>query len=102
MEIIIPDPSKACQSSGMVESKSVGTCTVQQKQDGQRGHFVDRGVGSPRLVKSGSSTLTTDLNLDTDTKVCMNYFLLFFLLPTLFNLNAREPTFVESIKLVQK
>ncbi|KAF7833784.1 6-phosphofructo-2-kinase/fructose-2,6-bisphosphatase isoform X1 [Senna tora] len=71
MEIIVPDPSKVYQGSGMVESKSVGTFSALQKQDSQRGHFVDRGVGSPRLVKSGSSTFTIDLGLDTDTKNSM-------------------------------
>ncbi|XP_054798477.1 6-phosphofructo-2-kinase/fructose-2,6-bisphosphatase-like [Prosopis cineraria] len=71
MEIIVPDPSIVGQGSGMVESKSVGTFTAMQKQDGQRGHFVDRGVGSPRLVKSGSTTFTNNLNLDNDTKNSM-------------------------------
>ncbi|KAK4278545.1 hypothetical protein QN277_016380 [Acacia crassicarpa] len=71
MEIIVPDPSTVCQGSGLVESKSVGTFTALQKQDGQRGYFVDRGVGSPRLVKSGSTTFTTNLNLETDTKNSM-------------------------------
>lgn len=74
MEIIVPDLSTACQGSGLVESKSVGTFTALQKQDGQRGYFVDRGVGSPRLVKSGSSTFTSNYNLETGTKVCMNDF----------------------------
>ncbi|XP_028754625.1 6-phosphofructo-2-kinase/fructose-2,6-bisphosphatase-like [Neltuma alba] len=71
MEIIVPDPSMACQGSGPVESKSVGTYTSLQKQDSQRGYFVDRGVGSPRLVKSSSTTFTTNINLETDTKNSM-------------------------------
>ncbi|PPD77852.1 hypothetical protein GOBAR_DD25217 [Gossypium barbadense] len=50
MEVIIPDPSKVYSGSGMVESKSVGTFSPLQKQDSYRGLFVDRGVGSPRLV----------------------------------------------------
>ncbi|CAJ1960417.1 unnamed protein product [Sphenostylis stenocarpa] len=72
MEVIVPDPSKMFQSSGMVESKSVGTFSPLQRQESQRGLFVDRGVGSPRLVKSSSSNIfSTDLNLDNDTKNSM-------------------------------
>ncbi|RDY06290.1 6-phosphofructo-2-kinase/fructose-2,6-bisphosphatase [Mucuna pruriens] len=72
MEVIVPDSSKMFQSSGMVESKSVGTFSPLQKQENQRGLFVDRGVGSPRLVKSSSSNIfSTDLNLDNDTKNSM-------------------------------
>ncbi|XP_065881002.1 6-phosphofructo-2-kinase/fructose-2,6-bisphosphatase [Euphorbia lathyris] len=68
-EISIPDPSKVYSGSGMVESKSVGTFSPLPKQDGHKGLFVDRGVGSPRLVKSASSsTLTFDLKLDAETK----------------------------------
>ncbi|XP_038706998.1 6-phosphofructo-2-kinase/fructose-2,6-bisphosphatase-like isoform X2 [Tripterygium wilfordii] len=71
MEVIVPDPSKVYSGSGMVESKSVGTFSPLQKQD-HRGLFVDRGVGSPRLVKSASaSTFSTDLKLDTETKNTM-------------------------------
>ncbi|KAK7301716.1 hypothetical protein RJT34_12588 [Clitoria ternatea] len=72
LEVAVPDPSKMFQSSGMVESKSVGTFSPLQKQENQRGLFVDRGVGSPRLVKSSSSNIfSTDLNLDHDTKNSM-------------------------------
>ncbi|KAF7816136.1 6-phosphofructo-2-kinase/fructose-2,6-bisphosphatase isoform X1 [Senna tora] len=72
MEVVVPDPSKVYQGSGTVESKSVGTFSPVQKQDGQRGLFVDRGVGSPRLVKSSSSSIfSADHNLDTDTKNSM-------------------------------
>ena len=75
MEVVIPDPSKIYSGSGMVESKSVGKFSPLQKQDGHRGLFVDRGVGSPRLVKSpSSSTFSFDLKLDTHTKVCPKYF----------------------------
>uniref|UniRef100_A0A1D1ZJR1 6-phosphofructo-2-kinase/fructose-2, 6-bisphosphatase n=1 Tax=Anthurium amnicola TaxID=1678845 RepID=A0A1D1ZJR1_9ARAE len=69
MELVIPDPSKTAAFSGMVESKSVGTFSSLQKQDGERSLFVDRGVGSPRLVKSASaSAFTADLKLDSETK----------------------------------
>ncbi|KAI6670935.1 hypothetical protein NL676_005820 [Syzygium grande] len=69
MEIVVPDPAKAYSGSGMVESKSVGTFSPLQKQDSHRGLFVDRGVGSPRLVKSASSTtFSFDLKLNTETK----------------------------------
>ncbi|KAJ9167494.1 hypothetical protein P3X46_022142 [Hevea brasiliensis] len=72
MEVSIPDPSRVYSGSGLVESKSVGTFSPLQKQDGHRGLFVDRGVGSPRLVKSSSSsTFAFDLKLDTETKNSM-------------------------------
>lgn len=74
MEVIVPDPSKVYSGSGMVESKSVGTFSPLQKQDGHRGLFVDRGVGSPRLVKSASAVAFTAayLKMDSETKVYMN------------------------------
>ncbi|PKI73259.1 hypothetical protein CRG98_006352 [Punica granatum] len=69
MEIIVPDPSKGYPASGMVESKSVGTFSSLQKQDCHRGLFVDRGVGSPRLVKSSSSSaFTLDLKSYAENK----------------------------------
>ncbi|XP_020971869.1 6-phosphofructo-2-kinase/fructose-2,6-bisphosphatase isoform X1 [Arachis ipaensis] len=72
MEVIVPDSSKAFPTSGMVESKSVGSYSPLQRQESQRGLFVDRGVGSPRLIKSSSSNIFThDLNLDNDTKNSM-------------------------------
>ncbi|XAR60753.1 6-phosphofructo-2-kinase [Bertholletia excelsa] len=72
MEILVPDPSKVYSGSGMVESKSVGTFSPLQKQDSHRGLFVDRGVGSPRLVRSASSTtFSIDLKLDSETKNAM-------------------------------
>ncbi|KAI3986463.1 hypothetical protein MKX01_037745 [Papaver californicum] len=68
MEVIVPDPSKV-PTSGIVESKSVGTFSPFQRQDSHRGLFVDRGVGSPRLAKSVSaSTFATSLKLDSDSK----------------------------------
>lgn len=70
MEMVVPDPSRVYSNSGLVESKSVGTFSPLQKQDSHRGLFVDRGVGSPRLVKSASaSAFTSDLRLDTEAKV---------------------------------
>ncbi|KAI5408617.1 6-phosphofructo-2-kinase/fructose-2,6-bisphosphatase [Lathyrus oleraceus] len=71
MEVVVPDPSKVFQSSGMVESKSVGTFSPLQKHDSQKGHFVDRGVGSPRLVRSSSSNIFSGDNLGTGTKNSM-------------------------------
>ncbi|KAH7677926.1 6-phosphofructo-2-kinase [Dioscorea alata] len=72
IEVIVPDHSKVFSASGMVESKSVSTFSQLQKQDGQRGLFVDRGVGSPRLVKSASaSAFPNDLKLDTEEKKAM-------------------------------
>ncbi|XVF68485.1 hypothetical protein PTKIN_Ptkin11bG0006500 [Pterospermum kingtungense] len=72
MEVVIPDPSKVYSGSGMVESKSLGTFSPLQKQDSHRGLFVDRGVGSPRPVKSPSTTtFNFDLRLDSETKNSM-------------------------------
>ncbi|KAJ0020163.1 hypothetical protein Pint_32508 [Pistacia integerrima] len=72
MEVVVPDPSKVYSGSGMGESKSVGTFSPLQKQDSYRGLFVDRGVGSPRLVKSASaSTFAMDLKLDNETNNSM-------------------------------
>ncbi|KAK3206573.1 hypothetical protein Dsin_020619 [Dipteronia sinensis] len=72
MEVIVPDPSNVYSGSGMVESKSLGTFSPLQKQDSHRGLFVDRGVGSPRLVKSASAnTFNIDLKLDSETKNSM-------------------------------
>nr|POE60824.1 6-phosphofructo-2-kinase/fructose-2,6-bisphosphatase [Quercus suber] len=72
LEVIVPDSSRIYSGSGVVESKSVGTFSPSQKQDSHRGLLVDRGVGSPRLVKSASaSTFTVDLRMDTETKNSM-------------------------------
>ncbi|KAL8516367.1 hypothetical protein ACS0TY_014862 [Phlomoides rotata] len=72
MEVIVPDPTKLSSGSGIVESKSVGTFSHMQKQEGHRGLFVDRGVGSPRLVKSASaSTFPIDLKIDSEPKNSM-------------------------------
>ncbi|XP_016436957.1 6-phosphofructo-2-kinase/fructose-2,6-bisphosphatase isoform X2 [Nicotiana tabacum] len=72
MEVIIPDPARVPSSSGVVESKSMVNSSSLQKQDSHRGLLVDRGVGSPRLVKSPStSTFTLDTKPDSDTKNMM-------------------------------
>ncbi|KAM7257186.1 hypothetical protein ACFE04_012927 [Oxalis oulophora] len=71
MEVNIPDPSKVYSGSGLVESKSVGPFSPLPK-DGHRGIYVDRGVGSPRMVRSTSaSTFNTDLKHDNETKNSM-------------------------------
>ncbi|KAG2624848.1 6-phosphofructo-2-kinase/fructose-2,6-bisphosphatase-like isoform X2 [Panicum virgatum] len=49
------DSSKKIQTSGLIESKSVGTFTPLQKPHGQKGLLIDRGVGSPKLPKSTSA-----------------------------------------------
>lgn len=67
MEVIVPDPSNTYSAA---ESKSVGTLSPFQQKDGQRGLFVDRGVGSPRLVKSVSAcSFLVDPKPDAQTKV---------------------------------
>ncbi|KAK7276021.1 hypothetical protein RIF29_17152 [Crotalaria pallida] len=68
MEARVSYPSKVYQSPGMVKSKSVDTISLLQKGDGWRSHFVDRGVGFPRLTKSSSSNAFTSLNLGSDSK----------------------------------
>ncbi|KAL8215190.1 hypothetical protein R6Q57_004639 [Mikania cordata] len=59
-ENVGPDIAKMHHSPGMVESKSVGTFSPIQKQYNEKGIFVDRGVGSSRLVKSASVTSLPD------------------------------------------
>ncbi|CAN4098714.1 unnamed protein product [Withania somnifera] len=72
MEVIVPDPTRVPSGSGTVESKSTGMFSSSQKQDSYRGLLVDRGVGSPRLVKSPSTTsFTLDLKPDSDAKNMM-------------------------------
>lgn len=71
-EVIVPDLAKLPTGSGLVESKSVGTFSPFLKQEGHRGLFVDRGVGSPRLVKSASAiTFMVDLKHDSESKNSM-------------------------------
>ncbi|KAF8725979.1 hypothetical protein HU200_020556 [Digitaria exilis] len=55
IEACATDSARKIQTSGLIESKSVGTFTPLQKPDGQKGLFVDRGVGSPKLPKSSSA-----------------------------------------------
>ncbi|CAN0858756.1 FKFBP [Linum grandiflorum] len=72
IEVVIPDLSLVYPGTGMVESKSVGTISPVQKQDSHRGIFVDRGVGSPRLTKSlSSSSFTLDLKKVAEPKNLM-------------------------------
>ncbi|PIA32389.1 hypothetical protein AQUCO_04500175v1 [Aquilegia coerulea] len=72
MEVIIPDPSRLFPNSNTVELKSVGTSSPLQKQEGHKGLFVDRGVGSPRLAKSPSeTTFATDVALESEPKNAM-------------------------------
>lgn len=67
MKVIVPDAS---DTSGVGESKSVGILSPFQQKDGQKALFVDRGVGSPRLVKSiSASSFLADLKPDAQTKV---------------------------------
>ncbi|EYU45715.1 hypothetical protein MIMGU_mgv1a001851mg [Erythranthe guttata] len=70
MQVIVPDTAKYSLAPGLVESKSFGAFSSMQKQEGHRGLFVDRGVGSPRLMKSASS-FTVDLKLDSESKNSM-------------------------------
>ncbi|XP_065029927.1 6-phosphofructo-2-kinase/fructose-2,6-bisphosphatase isoform X8 [Musa acuminata AAA Group] len=72
MDSMVLDPPKLLPAPGMVESKSVGTFSPLLKEDGQKGLLVDRGVGSPRLVKSASAgAVTFDPKLGSETKKAM-------------------------------
>ncbi|RHN56560.1 putative 6-phosphofructo-2-kinase, Fructose-2,6-bisphosphate 2-phosphatase [Medicago truncatula] len=69
MEVNTLVPSRVYECRKLVKSLSVGTMSTLRKEDGQRGPFVDRGVGFPRIVKSSSlKSFTVDLSLDTDTE----------------------------------
>ncbi|KAK4492095.1 hypothetical protein RD792_002892 [Penstemon davidsonii] len=69
MEVIVPDPASVSSGSGLVESKSVGTFSLLQKQESHRGLFMDRGVGSPRLLKSASAvTFLVDPKSDSEAE----------------------------------
>ena len=64
--------------SSVVEEKSWETTPPLPEQDSHKGLFVDRGVGSPRIVKSSNhSTFTADLKLGSENKVFIT--ILFFL-----------------------
>lgn len=88
MDAVVSDPCKLLSVPGF-DSKSVGTFSPVPKQESQKGLFVDRGVGSPRLIKSaGACIFTFDRKLDCETKVCSNqkdplltlYFLILFII----------------------
>ncbi|XP_042394678.1 6-phosphofructo-2-kinase/fructose-2,6-bisphosphatase-like isoform X4 [Zingiber officinale] len=69
MDAVVSDPCKLLSVPGF-DSKSVGTFSPVPKQESQKGLFVDRGVGSPRLIKSaGACIFTFDRKLDCETKV---------------------------------
>lgn len=69
MEVTIPNAPKGYSHWGMPEPKLVGTASPLHRQESYKGLLVDRGVGSPRLVKSAScSTFPTDLKLDSGSK----------------------------------
>ncbi|XP_042394674.1 6-phosphofructo-2-kinase/fructose-2,6-bisphosphatase-like isoform X1 [Zingiber officinale] len=68
MDAVVSDPCKLLSVPGF-DSKSVGTFSPVPKQESQKGLFVDRGVGSPRLIKSaGACIFTFDRKLDCETK----------------------------------
>ncbi|XP_052203474.1 6-phosphofructo-2-kinase/fructose-2,6-bisphosphatase-like [Diospyros lotus] len=71
MEAMVVDSFTVYSGSGMVESKVVGTYSPLrlQKQNDHRGLYVERGVGSPMIVNSGSATaFSINLKLDSETK----------------------------------
>ncbi|KAH9621576.1 hypothetical protein KSS87_023496 [Heliosperma pusillum] len=72
MAVTIPDPAKVYASPPVMETKSEATVSSLQRQESHKGLFVDRGVGSPRLVKSASAgTITTNMKLGSETKNAM-------------------------------
>jgi len=81
MEVNTLEPSRVYECRKLVKSLSVGTMSALRKEDGQRGPFVDRGVGFPRITKSSSlRSFTVDLSLDTDTEVCIIDFRFHFII----------------------
>lgn len=88
MEFNTLNPSRVYQSSKLVKSLSVGTMSTLRTEHGQRGPFVDRGVGHPRIVKCSSlKSFTTNLSLEPDTKVCINEFNFVYYSTSIFNGN---------------
>jgi 6-phosphofructo-2-kinase / fructose-2,6-biphosphatase 3 len=78
MEVVIPEPNKVDPPSSVVEEKSRETTPPLPERDSHKGLFVDRGVGSPRIVKTSChSTFTADLKLGSENKVFIT--ILFFL-----------------------
>ncbi|XP_074303521.1 6-phosphofructo-2-kinase/fructose-2,6-bisphosphatase isoform X2 [Silene latifolia] len=72
MGVTIPDPAKVYASPPVMETKSVATVSSIQRQESHKGLFVDRGVGSPRLVKSASAdSIPTNTKLGSETKNAM-------------------------------
>ncbi|KAJ8423586.1 hypothetical protein Cgig2_021866 [Carnegiea gigantea] len=72
MEAAIRDPSKFSASSAAGETKSVAILPPLQGQESHKGTFVDRGVGSPRIVKSpGAGAFATNLKLGSESKNAM-------------------------------
>jgi len=70
MEVAIPDPAKFAAHSAAGETKSVATVPPLPRQESHKGTFVDRGVGSPRIVKSPSAgAFMTNLKLGSESKV---------------------------------
>ncbi|KMT02145.1 hypothetical protein BVRB_9g207270 [Beta vulgaris subsp. vulgaris] len=71
LEVVIPDPAKV-YTAGMVEAKPVTTSSPSQQQESHKGLFVDRGVGSPRVVKSASvETFAADVKHGSENKTAM-------------------------------
>ncbi|KAG9154302.1 hypothetical protein Leryth_000744 [Lithospermum erythrorhizon] len=69
LRLIAPETTKMYPSSGMTESRSFGTFSPIHQSDGDKGLLVDRGVGSPTLVKSGrSSNVTIDQKYDLEAR----------------------------------
>lgn len=72
MDVAIEDPAKVSTTSAAVEAKPAATASPSQKQESHKGLFVDRGVGSPRLVKSTSAdTFADDMKHGSENKTAM-------------------------------
>ncbi|XP_021746147.1 6-phosphofructo-2-kinase/fructose-2,6-bisphosphatase-like [Chenopodium quinoa] len=71
IEVGIQDPAKVW-TTAVVEEKPAMTTSPLQKQESPKGLFVDRGVGSPRLVKSASAgTFADDMKPGSENKTAM-------------------------------
>lgn len=74
IKLAIPDPSAMYTDASVVEAKPVTSAPPSQKQESHEGLYVDRGVGSPRQVKSANAdTIAADLQVGSENKVITTF-----------------------------
>ncbi|KAH9620683.1 hypothetical protein KSS87_001465 [Heliosperma pusillum] len=72
VQVAIPYPAKVHASSPVMETTSGAAVPTLPRQGSHKELFVDRGVGSPRLVKSASlGAFATDMKLGSENKNAM-------------------------------